>query len=68
MVLKEILVLSPQYGKIVNCDIMARDVKMVMYGDGALRCSLYLSSKDTLIKTSVKVIKQIIRNIGLHLP
>ena len=32
MVLKRFWSSPPQYGKIVNCDIMTRDVKMVMYG------------------------------------
>ena len=29
---QEVLVLSPQYGKIVNSDFMTRDVMMVIYG------------------------------------
>ena len=41
----EVLVISPQYGKIVNTDRMTRGVNMVMYRGRALRCSLNLSSK-----------------------
>ena len=33
---REVLVLSPQYGKIVNGDRMTRDVIMVMYGGWGL--------------------------------
>ena len=40
MVLKEVLVLSPQYGKIVNSDIMTRDVMMVIYGRWGLEMFL----------------------------
>ena len=29
---QEVLVLSSQYGKIVNSDIMTRDVMMIIYG------------------------------------
>ena len=36
MVLKEVLVLSPQYGEVVNGDIMTRDVEMVIYGGWGL--------------------------------
>ena len=45
MALKRFWVPSPQYGKIVNSDIMTRDVMMVIYGRWALRCSFNLSSK-----------------------
>ena len=37
---QEVMILSPQDGKVVNGDIMSRDVNMVMYGGWGLQMFL----------------------------
>ena len=42
---EEVLVFPCQYTEIINRYSVTRDVNMVMYGEGAFRCSLNLSPK-----------------------
>ena len=37
--------LRAHYGDVVHTDVVTRDVTMIIYGEGALRCSLSLSLK-----------------------
>ena len=42
---QEVLILSSHYTKVVNSDTVTRDDRMVIDGEGVLRCSLNLSAK-----------------------